>query len=75
MSIRERYHSIHNYLVRNKYLDNWTFWHTILAAIGARVLLVWWEPWPVIFFIAWVAVMWEWVETNWAPPSSYGSVR
>jgi len=74
-TIRERYHTAHNYLVRNKYLDNWTFWHTIIPAIAARVGLMWLEPQQVVGWVLLSSVMWEVVELNWAPQESYGGFR
>jgi len=74
-TIRERYHTAHNYLVRNKYLDNWTFWHTIIPAIAARVGLMWLEPWLVVAWVCFLACVWEIVELRWAPIESYGSTR
>jgi hypothetical protein len=70
MNIREGYHAAHNYLKREKYLDTWTFWHTIIPAIGARVLLVWLEPPVCLYLVVWAAIMWECLELQWAPVSS-----
>ncbi|MCP4898857.1 MAG: hypothetical protein GY906_17945 [bacterium] len=72
MTIRQYYHEWHNYLKREKYLDTWTFWHTIIPAISARIGLIWLEPWLVVTWVSTLAIVWEVVELRWAPMHTYG---